>query len=549
MGSMPVRTPRRVTRRGLAATSAALALSLMFSVASALALPGDLDTSFSGDGKTTTSFTSGLDWANATAVQADGKIVVAGTFDLESGFAVARYNANGTLDTAGFGGGDGMVTIGGVTEGTFAEALAVAIQPSDQKIVVAGYGYNGDFLDGSEDFALARLNTNGNLDTAGFGGGDGTLMTRFTDTPDDFTFDNDRAEAVGVQADGDIVAAGSGDPTIGGPNGNESDFAVARYNSDGLLDSGFGGDGRVTLDIAPTDSHDVGYDLALLPGNKVLVAGFEQNINGRGSALAQFDSSGLPDATFDGNGIRIRNFEGVDELHAVARQPDGKLVVGGFIGDNFVVMRFNAVGTNDNTFDGNGYITTSFNSATFDQAWNDLALEGNGRIVTAGVGNQGSGGFWAVGRFFANGAVDRGFGTCNGAARTSFGNGGAEGMAIDGSGRVVVAGFGGNDFGVARYLTTGSGRDCTNPNTTIKGPSKTTKRRPVYRLISTEPGSTFRCRINGRNTSKPFNPCSSPFKMPRLKLGPTRFEVRAIDRSGNPDPSPAFKKIKRIRRR
>jgi hypothetical protein len=155
-----------------------------------------------------------------------------------------------------------------------------------------------------------------------------------------------------------------------------------------------------------------------------------------------------------------------------------------------------------------------------------------------------------VGRFLSNGPVDKNFGRCRGATRTDFGDfDAAEGIAIDSSGRLVAAGYAGLDFAVARFASGSENADCVAPNTTIKGPRRTRKRRPVYRLISTEAGSTFRCRINGRATGKPFTPCTTPFKMPRLKLGPTRFEARAIDKAGNADPTPAFIKIKRIRRR
>ena len=105
----------------------------------------------------------------------------------------------------------------------------------------------------------------------------------------------------------------------------------------------------------------------------------------RFEALAQFEADGDPDLSFDGNGLRTRNFTGsVDELHGVAVQGDGRIVTGGRVGDNFVVARWNANGSDDNTFDENGYITTTFNSASFNQVWNDIALHPDGTIVTAG---------------------------------------------------------------------------------------------------------------------------------------------------------------------
>ena len=149
--------------------------------ASASAAPGDLDVSFSGDGKQTTDF-GGADAAAAVAMQADGKIVVAGSSGGD--FALARYGADGALDPSFSG--DGLVTtdLGGTDAGQ-----GVAIQ-ADGRIVVAGSS--------GGNFALARYTAGGGLDPSF--SGDGLQTT-------DFGAD-DGATAVAIQADGRIVAAG-----------------------------------------------------------------------------------------------------------------------------------------------------------------------------------------------------------------------------------------------------------------------------------------------------------------------------------------------------
>jgi uncharacterized delta-60 repeat protein len=151
----------------------------------------------------TTRFASGSAEANAVDIQSDGRIVAAGSA-FSSGapvFALTRYDGAGALDPTFDG--DGKV----ITQ--FAqddEARGVAIQ-SDGKIVAAGFAF---LVSGDGDFALARYNTNGSLDT--IFGGDGKVTT-------DFGFANDQAFAVALQMDGKIVAAGvAGD-----------DFALARY--------------------------------------------------------------------------------------------------------------------------------------------------------------------------------------------------------------------------------------------------------------------------------------------------------------------------------
>ena len=137
---------------------------------------GTLDNTFDGDGRVTTDFGATLDIAFAVAIQTDGKIVVAGT-DL-SDFLLARYNADGTLDTnADADPGVAFDFDGRVRtdfNGSIDEANAVVVQP-DGKIVAAGFAV----VDGSTtDFGLARYNTDGSLDLTGFGAG-GKVTTAF----------------------------------------------------------------------------------------------------------------------------------------------------------------------------------------------------------------------------------------------------------------------------------------------------------------------------------------------------------------------------------
>ncbi|MFC1635848.1 DUF4347 domain-containing protein, partial [Planctomycetota bacterium] len=118
---------------------------------------GDLDLTFSGDGKLTTDFGSDDDRARSVAIQADGKIVVAGESDNGSNmdFALARYNADGSLDTSLSGDGKLTTDFGSYSD----HAYSVAIQ-ADGKIVVAGSSWNGS----NWDIALARYDSDGSLD-------------------------------------------------------------------------------------------------------------------------------------------------------------------------------------------------------------------------------------------------------------------------------------------------------------------------------------------------------------------------------------------------
>ena len=174
----------------------------------ALAAPGDLDTSFGIGGRVTTPI-GGV--GNSVAVQTDGEIVVAGFAYNGSNydFALARYNPDGSLDT-GFGSGGTVITPVGNRDDI---GTSVALQ-ADGKIVVAGY--SGPFLE--TDFALVRYNANGSLDTSF--NATGTVTTDFGGNG------YEQANGVALQADGEIVVAG-----FSGIASYSGDFALARYEA------------------------------------------------------------------------------------------------------------------------------------------------------------------------------------------------------------------------------------------------------------------------------------------------------------------------------
>lgn len=210
---------------------------------------GTLDPSFGTGGKVTTDF-GGTDEGLALAVQADGKLVVAGIAGPCCAFGLARYRANGRLDT-GFGTGGKVTTaFGGLDD----RARAVVVQ-GDGKLVAAGYALG----ETSRDFALARYQPNGSLD-AGFGTG-GKVTT-------DFTGFVDEANGVAVQTDGRLVAVG----VARYPTGLDfSDFALARYEPNGGLDAGFGTGGKLTTDFG--GGEDLGQALAVQADGRLVAAG------------------------------------------------------------------------------------------------------------------------------------------------------------------------------------------------------------------------------------------------------------------------------------
>ena len=275
--------------------------------------------------------------ANSVAVQPDGKIIIAGT-------ALARYNTNGTLDGT-FGGG-GVSTAG--------SGQAMALQP-DGKIILVGT-------------AITRCNVDGTLDDT-FGSG-GSVATPL------------EGHAVALQSDNGIVIAGWRF------NGSNDDFAIARYLPNGTPDSLFGTGGMVMTDIS--QDFDVCNAVALQSDGKIVVAG-SAHLQGDKFAMARYNSNGMLDNTFGNRGI-VTNSLGIGggQAYALALQPGGKLIVAGWwtcphtgrSGDTDpVAARYNADGTRDSTFGTQGVVQTHM-------GWHDvaysLAFDDEGRIIVAG---------------------------------------------------------------------------------------------------------------------------------------------------------------------
>ena len=334
---------------------------------------GTLDASFGTSGKVTTAFDfpGSFDRVFTVVLQPDGKFVAVGSTVINqfANFALARFNANGTLD-ASFGTG-GIVTTG---FGVSAEATSVAVQ-ADGKIVAAGYAN----LDGADDFALVRYNSNGTLD-ASFGTG-GKVTTAFALSQG---FSQAQANSVAVQPDGRIVAAGNA--AVGGG----FDFALARYNTNGTLDASFGTGGRVTTDFA--GANDQADSVAVQPDGRIVAAGAAGPYINRGLdfALARYNSNGTLDASFGTSGKVTTDFAGSSDLptepSAVALQGDGKIVVvghtlvGGFY--DIALACFNSNGTLDASFGTSGKVTTDF--AGNDDVPFSIAVQPDGNIVVAG---------------------------------------------------------------------------------------------------------------------------------------------------------------------
>jgi uncharacterized delta-60 repeat protein len=407
--------------------------------------PGSLDTAFDGDGRVTTSL-GAHDEVRAVMIQPDGKIVAAGVGDglspsLGGGHSIglARYNADGSLD-ASFG-------TGGVVSGDpISFVFDAALQP-DGKIVVAGYwGLN---------FALARYNPNGTLDTS-FGDG-GRVTTA--------VFGYSYAHAVALQPDGKIVAAG------GRVSDGLEDFALARYNADGSLDTTFGVGGMVTTNFGVDvygQQQSVAFAVEMQPDGKIVAAGGRYVFT-----LARYNADGSLDTSFDGDGKVTTTLSQPTSANALVLQPDGKLVAAGgerhVSSSDFELVRYNPDGSLDASFGAGGVVTTDFDSGA-EAAW-ALALQADGKLVALGHRSQFN---FALARYNADGSLDASFGDA-GKARTDFNSGGqGYAVALQTDGKIVAAGGLGysssGDFALARYNPNGC---APTPTSTPEPPADT----------------------------------------------------------------------------
>jgi uncharacterized delta-60 repeat protein len=340
---------------------------------------GAPDPTFGSDGRVRTDFGGRFDEALAVAVQADGGIVVAGSSSDATGsdMAVARYTRDGLLDTSFDGDGMALVDFGGD-----AVARAVAIQ-RDGKVVLAGRVIRGSGAGCcAADFALARLTRAGAPDRSF--GGDGRVDTDFLAGADN---GQDAADAVLVQADGRILAAGSG---VAG--GGSVDFAVARYRADGSLDPTFGGNGRVTTDFV--GEIDEVRDLAVDPGGRIVAGGQSCELPGQSDevcdfGLVRYTPGGALDRHFGRRG-RVRTDLGAEfgeGVRGVVVQRDGRIVAGGETqgpgGFDVGLVRYRSDGRLDRGFGVDGVVITPVSPSTDEVG--GLARGPAGRVVVAGT--------------------------------------------------------------------------------------------------------------------------------------------------------------------
>jgi uncharacterized repeat protein (TIGR01451 family)/uncharacterized delta-60 repeat protein len=364
-------------------------------------LPNGLpDPGFGGGDGRVDDFFNGESYGYAVALQTvDGeqRIVVGGRTCLRGcDWALARLVPDGSLDP-GFGGGDGLVTVDMSGGGRSDEIHALAIQPTDQKIVAAGVATSTSF---NGRFTVARFNVDGTLDGS-FDGphADVALPAGAVVSPcfEALSPGDEAAQDVVIQGNGKIVAVGdgphcasNGGSVVGRSNGTSvgQDFLVARLNDNGTLDTSFSGDGWTHTDFG---GDDLGQGVVLQPDGEIVVSGAAEVLDntrrvhpsnglpaivGSDFALARYQASGPSagelDPGFGTSGQILTDFQGgVDGATDVAI--DGALIIAaGFAEPGSVVSaRFPSLPDFDSDFAMAGY---SMGDGALDESFGDLGL-------------------------------------------------------------------------------------------------------------------------------------------------------------------------------
>jgi uncharacterized delta-60 repeat protein len=417
---------------------------------------GKLDADFDGDGKVT------IDVNNSVGIptlnlQSDGKLLMA----VSSGrdFVLARYQGNGSLDPT-FGAA-GKITVPFFHQEDLLDANSsvFAFQP-DGKIIAAGTVRRlgcGRPCPALEAIGVARYDVDGTIDPSF--GSTGTVTSALN-------FGGTYATALTLQPDGELVVLGG---TQNYPQLTVTSLLI-RYTAMGSIDTTFGANGVVHLDIAPDA---VTTAMAIQSDGKIVVVGTTVPYSETADFLVlRYNVDGTVDSSFGSAGKALADVGMYDAARAVLIQDDGKIVVAGgteggaYTPGNFALARFHPDGTPDITFGTAGkVITPQLAYGIPGEQIYALTQQPDGKLIAAGSAGTDQYDDFALARYSGNGKLDLSFGN-NGIVTTDFFNGFIDNIGdqaytvlLQSDGRIVAAGpamegeYQGHRFiGLARYL-------------------------------------------------------------------------------------------------
>ncbi|MCC6763358.1 MAG: hypothetical protein IT293_01735 [Deltaproteobacteria bacterium] len=411
--------------------------------ASAFAAEGQTDFSFGSRGKAALPSASIYP---AIASQSDGSLVVAAQQPGRTS-TVVRYTSAGVLDPS-FGSAGAVVLDLDAAHVQATSVWSITALPNDH-ILIAGNIGNYNYFDSGADIFIAQLDSSGHLDMSFGTAGIARLNAGSTISSDEFA-------AFLWQSDGSIIVAASAQDAA---NLSNNDVVLLRLTAAGLLDPTFGVNGRVkfsTLGIPQTQVRDIAVDL----NSNLLVAGSKYNPGLNSDAIVvRLAPNGTLDASFGGTGFVVYDLAAGDDV-ATSLLPlaDGKVLVGGHASVvangrvwHFILLRYAADGTLDQSFGTAGVVMTHFvaatnNSPTASDLLKKLFVDSSGRIVAVG-GTEVGGTAVGVARYSADGVLD-----------TTFGDDGLLRVAGDGT---IVQGIGDAVIDDLDRLTLVVGQDLT----------------------------------------------------------------------------------------
>lgn len=332
---------------------------------------GALDQTYGSNGKATVEITGGGPLGGAV-LQPDGKIVVAGCAynGTDNDIVLARFGTDGVLDET-FGSGGLYRSQGGTNEC----AYAVALQ-RDGRVVVAGFTENA--IDGDLDFLLARYTTTGDLDTSF-----GTNGVVNTPLPSDQGVRREcQFTTLSVTSDDSVIAGGLA--TIAYQTSAWTRLAIARYTSDGSLDTTFG-----TASLTADTYANWPLDMVLQNDGKIVVAATQYDPGAKREefCLIRFYQTGTVDFSFGSSGTALAPIgDRYAAASALALQSDGKFVVGGETYQDgkyaIALARFHGNGALDSTFSDGGSIITQAGIGSSNAR--SVAIQSDRKILAAG---------------------------------------------------------------------------------------------------------------------------------------------------------------------
>ncbi|MDP6160799.1 MAG: delta-60 repeat domain-containing protein, partial [Acidimicrobiales bacterium] len=465
-----------IWRAGKGAVALMLALATLVAFAGPAWADTHMDESFSDDGARIFNRTSKNDEARSLAFRSDGSVVVGGWDDNNHSSWKALRMVTIAIAADGTGSGPFSSSHPGVatpwtqtadganpqTDRHFWSPLTDSAEEvlllSDGRYAFVGHA--GDSINKYDCVVMVRK-ADAFLDN-NFSG-NGKKSVRFS------TSNNDQCYAGALQSDDKILVGG----WVYTSSSTGRNLALARINpSDGSFDTSFGSGGKVTYNAGGNGEHIKAIDVQ--PDGKILVAGTTNASGTNDFFVARYTSAGVLDTSFSGDGIHVFSMGGVDYLEGMDLQSDGKIVVGGYSGNDWAVARLTTSGAMDTSFGGGDGITVTNFGGTEEAT--EVIVASDGKILLGGYTNAAGNHDFALVRYTSTGVLDTTFNS-DGVATHDFGSNRidkARAMGIAANGNVLLVGStksgGDTDWGMAQFI---SSTQVGTPGFTVSETSRT----------------------------------------------------------------------------